>query len=403
MDLMRWMVSPNGGAYEDEHTIPISGVTCLSIACHAGHLNIAQYCHQQCPQHLHFADVKGFTPLYAAASAGHVSIVKWLLTVSDDEEVQTKVQKDAVEQAVLVLVHECPRNGVECAELLLNSLKFPIFQTRAQRSELMHQWKTVQCRTHHLVSEVSRMLIFLIKKGYSHRNDICRLLFQVPEHLRSELLVFAKKKVDNVEKYLQFLLVMRNHRVYEFVDRIAFRHVRESVRSYLIDEDIMRDGVLLTLRAVINYETLFAAGNIVISSRDICGQELNHENRLVNINPLKSWLQTDIVGRLTTTFEHPEIEHLLKSLLSDIPTLPAVFETVCAAYRLNNDFLQQGGRVNWWNYLFEIYIDDVQLHNQMMCGISETFVDQVFRHGGGEEGRWTAEYLRRRGYRIEVL
>ena len=142
--------------------------------------------------------------------------------------------------------------------------------------------------------------------------------------MRSELLVFAKKKVDNVEKYLQFLLVMRNHRVYEFVDRIAFRHVRESVRSYLIDEDIMRDGVLLTLRAVINYETLFAAGNIVISSRDICGQELNHENRLVNINPLKSWLQTDIVGRLTTTFEHPEIEHLLKSLLSDIPTLPAV-------------------------------------------------------------------------------
>ena len=144
-------------------------------------------------------------------------------------------------------------------------------------------------------------MIFLIKKGYTQRNDICRLLFQVPEHLRSELLVFAKKKVDNVEKYLQFLLVMRNHRVYEFVDRIAFRHVRESVRSYLIDEDIMRDGVLLTLRAVINYETLFAAGNIVISSRDICGQELNHENRLVNINPLKSWLQTDIVGRLTTT------------------------------------------------------------------------------------------------------
>ena len=448
MNLVQFLVS--NGAGDDLLKITPDESTCLSIACHNGHLKIAQFCYQydeECKKHLYIKSQAPtisslqliganilIDPIVGACQNGCHETLRWLLSIYSFQG----NMKGNMRAAMDTICTFAPNNSVACANIILNessglfskdNITFFNFSkdTKLSLLECLLQGYTnggVVNPSDPDRTNRSQMLCYLIKKGCADPNDTTDVLFRVPKQDSARLVSFAQDQIHRVKEYLQFLLCMRHGKTknYEKIDRFAFQHVRHAVRSYLIDADVIQHGTVVTLQNVLTYQRLFSNGNIVVSKRDIFGPPKSTSNQTItNIslqrtesyailkkrnarNPLKSWLQTDVLGRLNQLFEHPENQSNLNKLIKDIPTLPLVFETVCSQYRMSDNFTESGILPNWFSYLYDIYIDDEELHNAMIQSMAETFVNQIFKHGDGEEGMWTMDYLKnKRGYRIAVL
>ena len=431
MNLVQFLVSNGAGDDLLKITPDLADEsTCLSIACHNGHLKIAQYCYQydeDCKKNLFTMG----SAICGACQNGHHETLRWLLSVYSLTSTDDDCFRYNMRAAMNTICTFAPNTSVACANTILNEssrlfgITFSTFSkdTKLSLLECLLQGYTNETSSNRSTDR-SKMLCYLIKKGCADPNDIPDVLFRVPKQDSARLISFAQDQIHRVKEYLQFLLCMRHGKTknYEKIDRFAFQHVRHAVRSYLIDADVIQHGTVVTLQNVLEYQRLFSNGNIVVSKRDIFGPPKSTSNQTItNIslqqtesyailkkrnarNPLKSWLQTDVLGRLNQLFEHPENQSNLNKLIKDIPTLPLVFETVCSQYRMSDNFTESSILPNWFSYLYDIYIDDEELHNAMIQSMAETFVNQIFKHGDGEEGMWTMDYLKnKRGYRIAVL
>ena len=109
---------------------------------------------------------------------------------------------------------------------------------------------------------------------------------------------------------------------------------------------------------------------------------------------------SDICDRLISSFKHLHDLELLPSLLDDAPTLERAFNQVVVDYRLDEDFEMFQGGGGWWDWCYEMYLDDSQVFTSFSLDIAKESVKTLYEEGGVS---LLCEYIQRRGKIISIV